>query len=47
MAEHVDHRLGALVDRVTSDIETMAQFTEWGAVAWMVDSVLIVARVRV
>ena len=29
--------------RVTSDIETMAQFTEWGAVAWIVDSVLIVA----
>ncbi len=43
MAEHVDHRRGALVARVTSDIETMAQFTEWGAVAWIVDGVLIVA----
>ncbi|MGQ0433594.1 MAG: ABC transporter transmembrane domain-containing protein, partial [Microthrixaceae bacterium] len=32
IAEHVDHRRGALVSRVTSDVETMAQFTEWGAV---------------
>lgn len=47
IAEHVDHRRGALVSRVTSDIETMAQFTEWGAVAWIVDSVLIVATVSV
>jgi ATP-binding cassette, subfamily B, bacterial len=43
MAEHVDHRRGALVARVTSDVETLAQFTEWGGVAWVVDSVLIVA----
>jgi ABC-type multidrug transport system fused ATPase/permease subunit len=47
MAEHVDHRRGALVSRVTSDVETMAQFTEWGAVAWIVDSVLIVATLTV
>lgn len=47
MAEHVDHRRGALVSRVTSDVETMAQFTEWGAVAWIVDSVLIVATLAV
>jgi putative ABC transport system ATP-binding protein len=47
MAEHVDHRRGALVARVTSDVETMAQFTEWGAVAWIVDSILIVTTVAV
>ena len=47
IAEHVDHRRGALVARVTSDVETMAQFTEWGAVAWIVDSVLIVATLTV
>ena len=47
MAEHVDHRRGALVSRVTSDVETMAQFTEWGAVAWIVDSVLILATLMV
>ena len=38
LADHVDQRRGALVSRVTSDVETMAQFTEWGAVAWIVDS---------
>jgi putative ABC transport system ATP-binding protein len=43
VAEHVDHRRGALVARVTSDVETLAQFTEWGAVAWIVDSVSILA----
>jgi ATP-binding cassette subfamily B protein len=43
MAEHSEQRRGALVSRVTSDIETLAQFMEWGAVAWIVDSVLIVA----
>jgi ATP-binding cassette subfamily B protein len=47
MAEHTDSRRGALVARVTSDVETMAQFTEWGAVAWIVDSVLIVATLGV
>ncbi|MGQ0831196.1 MAG: ABC transporter ATP-binding protein [Microthrixaceae bacterium] len=47
MAEHVDHRRGALVSRVTSDIETMAQFTEWGAVAWIVDTVLIATTLAV
>ena len=47
LADHVDQRRGALVSRVTSDVETMAQFTEWGAVAWIVDSVLIVGTVGV
>lgn len=47
MAEHVDHRRGALVARVTSDVETLAQFTEWGAMAWIVDSVLVVTTLAV
>ena len=47
LADHVDQRRGALVSRVTSDVETMAQFTEWGAVAWIVDSVLLVTTVAV
>jgi ABC-type multidrug transport system fused ATPase/permease subunit len=47
LADHVDQRRGALVARVTSDVETMAQFTEWGAVAWIVDSVLIVGTIGV
>jgi putative ABC transport system ATP-binding protein len=47
MAEHNEQRRGALVARVTSDIETLAQFMEWGAVAWIVDTVLIVATFSV
>ena len=47
MAEHTEQRRGALVARVTSDIETLAQFIEWGAVAWIVDSVLIVGTFAV
>jgi ATP-binding cassette subfamily B protein len=47
MAEHTEQRRGALVARVTSDIETLAQFMEWGAVAWIVDSVVIVATFAV
>jgi ATP-binding cassette subfamily B protein len=47
LADHVDQRRGALVSRVTSDVETMAQFTEWGAVAWIVDTVLIIGTVAV
>ena len=47
LADHVDQRRGALVSRVTSDVETMAQFTEWGAVAWIVDTVLIVGTLAV
>ena len=43
MAEHNEQRRGALVARITSDIESLAQFMEWGAVAWIVDSVLIIA----
>jgi ATP-binding cassette, subfamily B, bacterial len=43
MAEHSESRRGALVARVTSDIETLAQFMEWGAVAWIVDGFLILA----
>lgn len=41
VAEHSDQRRGALVARVTSDVETLAQFTEWGAVAWIVDNTVI------
>jgi len=47
LADHVEQRRGALVSRVTSDVETMAQFTEWGAVAWIVDSVLLLATFAV
>jgi putative ABC transport system ATP-binding protein len=47
MAEHGESRRGALVARVTSDVETLAQFTEWGAVAWIVDGGLVVGTLAI
>jgi putative ABC transport system ATP-binding protein len=43
IAEHTDSRKGVLVARVTSDIETLARFAQWGGVSWVVNSTLIVA----
>jgi putative ABC transport system ATP-binding protein len=47
LADHNDERRGALVARVTSDIESLAQFFQWGGLAWLVDGtlMLIVASV--
>ena len=36
-AEHADERRGALVARVTSDVETLSQFFSWGGLAWLLD----------
>ena len=42
IAEHDENRRGELVSRVTSDVETLARFAEWGAVSWIVNSTIIV-----
>lgn len=42
VADHDETRRGILVARVTSDIETVAAFAAWGAVAWIVNPVVIV-----
>jgi putative ABC transport system ATP-binding protein len=41
LADHNDERRGGLVARVTSDIETLAQFFQWGGLAWLVDGTLM------
>jgi ATP-binding cassette, subfamily B, bacterial len=41
IADHADERRGALVSRVTSDIETLTQFFSWGGIAWMLDGTLM------
>jgi putative ABC transport system ATP-binding protein len=46
-AEHDERRRGALVSRVTSDVETLARFAEWGGVAWLVDTALIAGTLGV
>ncbi|HEX2783699.1 MAG TPA: ABC transporter ATP-binding protein, partial [Ilumatobacteraceae bacterium] len=41
IADHGEEQRGALVARVTSDVETMSQFFSWGALAWLLDGTLI------
>ncbi|MEY4174873.1 MAG: hypothetical protein RI900_2038 [Actinomycetota bacterium] len=42
LADHSEERKGALVARVTSDVETLAQFFQWGGLAWLLDGTLMV-----
>jgi putative ABC transport system ATP-binding protein len=42
IADHSEERKGALVARVTSDVETLAQFFSWGALAWLLDGTLMI-----
>ena len=41
VAEHNETRRGVLVSRVTSDVETLARFVDWGAVSWVVNGTTI------
>jgi ABC-type multidrug transport system fused ATPase/permease subunit len=47
IAEHTESRKGILVARVTSDVETLARFAQWGGVSWVVNSTLILATLGV
>jgi putative ABC transport system ATP-binding protein len=42
LAHHNEAKKGVLVARVTSDIETLAQFASWGAVSWVVNVTMII-----
>jgi len=41
MADHDATRRGVLVARVTADVEALAAFAQWGAIAWIVNSAII------
>jgi putative ABC transport system ATP-binding protein len=41
LADHNDTRKGVLTARVTSDVESLAQFMQWGAIAWVVNGAII------
>lgn len=41
LEDHNDERRGALVARVTSDVETLAQFFSWGGLAFLLDGTLM------
>ena len=47
LADHSEERRGALVARVTADVETLANFFQWGGLAFLLDGamMLIVAAV--
>lgn len=47
LAHHNESKRGVLVARVTSDIETLAQFASWGAVSWVVNSTIILVSLTV
>lgn len=47
LAHHNESKRGVMVARVTSDIETLAQFASWGAVSWIVNSTIILVSVVV
>ncbi len=47
MANHESTRRGELTSRVTSDIETIARFAQYGAVAWIIDSVIVIGTLVV
>ncbi len=42
LAEHTARKKGILTARVTSDVETLAAFTQWGALSWILNTTLIV-----
>lgn len=47
IADHTESRRGELVARVTADVETLAQFTQWGAIAWIVNSSVMLGTLGV
>jgi putative ABC transport system ATP-binding protein len=47
VAEQNETKRGVLVARVTSDIETLARFVNWGAISWVVNSALVVGTIVV
>ena len=47
VADHNDTKRGILVARVTSDIETIARFAQWGAISWIVNSTILLGTLVV
>lgn len=41
IAAQTDERRGALVARVTSDVEQLSQFLSWGGMSWLVNSAIL------
>jgi len=42
IAHHAESKRGEMVSRVTSDVVTLAQFAQWGAMSWIINSTSII-----
>ena len=40
IAEQTEEKRGVFVARVTADVDTLSQFTEWGGIAWIISIAL-------
>lgn len=47
IATQSEERRGALVARVTSDVETLSQFLSWGGISWLVNGAVMLAVIAV
>jgi ATP-binding cassette subfamily B protein len=41
VAEQTEEKRGVFVARVTADVDTLSQFTEWGGIAWIISFALV------
>ncbi len=41
IAEQTEEKRGVFVARVTADVDTLSQFTEWGGIAWIISVALV------
>lgn len=42
IAEQSEEKRGVFVARVTADVETLSQFTEWGGIAWIISIAMVI-----
>ena len=47
IATQSEERRGALVARVTSDVETLSQFLSWGGISWLINGAVMLAVIVV
>ena len=41
IAEQTEEKRGVFVARVTADVDTLSEFTEWGGIAWIISFALV------
>ena len=46
IAEQTQEKRGIFVARVTADVDSLAHFTEWGGIAWILAVAQVTARSR-